>query len=672
MNTKEATNRILQLRSLIDRHNHLYFVENDPEIGDGQFDRLMLELRSLESSFPDLITHQSPTQRVGAAPLAGFSEISHALPMLSLSNAFSDTDLSAWYQRLYSMLDDTDFEMACELKYDGLAVSLLYEQGLFTRGATRGNGVTGEDVTLNLKTIKTIPLRLHGEFPDLLEVRGEVYFPKSEFIKFNAQREQEGLQTYANPRNTAAGSLRQLDSNVTAERPLDMFVYSLAQIEDNMSFNTQLETLDYLKSLGFKVNPNNSLAKTVSKVVEYHRIWIQNLSSLDYDCDGIVVKVNRLDYQQHLGNIGREPRWAIAYKFPAIQAQTRLMDIRLNVGRTGSINPYALLDPVEVGGVIVKQATLHNSDYIYSKDLRIGDWVVIERAGEVIPQIVRSDKEKRTGNETPFTMPVSCPSCNEELVNRTDEAAIYCTNSTCPAQLERLVEHFVSKGAMDIEGMGGKVGISLIQSGLIADVADIYFLQKEKLEEIDRMGEKSTDNLLKAINESKKQPTARILTSLGIPHVGSEISYLLMNKFTSIDELIASDQETLLNIPSIGPKISESIAEYFSKPNNNRMIEKLRLAGLNMVSESIIDSENSNLLADLRFVVTGRLDNYSRTEIQDLIKKHGGKVSSSISKGTDYLLAGQDGGSKLDTASSLGIQIITETEFESLIDNRES
>ena len=670
MDIKDATNRIIELRSIIDRHNHLYFVENNPEIGDGQFDRLMLELRTLEDSFPDLVTNQSPTQRVGAAPLTGFSEISHNIPMLSLSNAFSNKDLSAWYQRHYSMLDDTDFEMACELKYDGLAVSLLYEQGLFIQGATRGNGITGEDVTLNLKTINSIPLRLHGEFPDLLEVRGEVYFPKSEFIKFNAQRELEGLQTYANPRNTAAGSLRQLDSNVTAKRPLDIYVYALAQIQNGISFNTQLETLDYLKSLGFKVNPNNSLAKTVSEVVKYHNIWMQNLSSLDYDCDGIVVKVNRLDYQQHLGNVGREPRWAIAYKFPAIQAQTRLMDIRLNVGRTGSINPYALLDPVEVGGVIVKQATLHNSDYIYSKDLRIGDWVVIERAGEVIPQIVRSDKEKRTGSETPFTMPVSCPSCNGALVNKADEAAIYCTNATCPAQLERLVEHFVSKGAMDIEGMGGKVGVSLIQNGLIADVADIYFLQKDKLIQIERMGEKSADNLLKAINKSKKQPPARVLTALGIPHVGSEISYLLMDKFTSIDELIASDQETLLNIPSIGPKISESVAEYFNNPNNSRVIAKFRSAGLNMISASTSSSENTNLLADLRFVVTGRLDNYSRTEIQDVIKKHGGKVSSSISKGTDYLLAGQDAGSKLVTASSLGIQVITETEFESLINNR--
>jgi len=670
MDIKDATNRIIELRSIIDRHNHLYFVENNPEIGDGQFDRLMLELRTLEDSFPDLITNQSPTQRVGAAPLTGFSEISHNIPMLSLSNAFSNEDLSAWYQRHYSMLDDTDFEMACELKYDGLAVSLLYEQGLFIQGATRGNGITGEDVTLNLKTINSIPLRLHGEFPNLLEVRGEVYFPKSEFIKFNAQRELEGLQPYANPRNTAAGSLRQLDSNVTAKRPLDIFVYALAQIESGISFNTQLETLDYLKSLGFKVNPNNTLAKTVSEVVKYHNIWMQNLSSLDYDCDGIVVKVNRLDYQQHLGNVGREPRWAIAYKFPAIQAQTRLMDIRLNVGRTGSINPYALLDPVEVGGVIVKQATLHNSDYIYSKDLRIGDWVVIERAGEVIPQIVRSDKEKRTGSETPFAMPVSCPSCNGELVNKADEAAIYCTNATCPAQLERLVEHFVSKGAMDIEGMGGKVGVSLIQNGLITDVADIYFLQKDKLIQIERMGEKSADNLLRAINKSKKQPPARVLTALGIPHVGSEISYLLMNKFTSIDELIASDQETLLNIPSIGPKISESVAEYFNNPNNSRIIAKFRSAGLNMISVSTSSSENTNLLADLRFVVTGRLDNYSRTEIQDVIKKHGGKVSSSISKGTDYLLAGQDAGSKLVTASSLGIQVITETEFESLINNR--
>jgi len=667
MDRKEAENRITHLRTVIDRHNYLYFVENIPEIGDGQYDKLMSELRGIENSFPDLITNQSPTQRVGAEPLIGFSEISHETPMLSLSNAFSDDDLTAWYHRLYAMLDDTNFEMVCELKYDGLAVSLRYENGLFIRGATRGNGMAGEDITLNLKTINSIPLQLQGEFPQTLEVRGEVYFPKSEFDKFNARREREGLQTYANPRNTAAGSLRQLDSNVTAGRPLDIFIYSLAQTNGDHSLNTQLETLNYLKSLGFKINPNNVLAKDTQEVIEYHARWIHSLGSLDYDCDGIVVKVNRLDYQQHLGTIGREPRWATAYKFPAVQAQTRLLDIRLNVGRTGSINPYAILDPVEVGGVIIKQATLHNADYIESKDLRIGDWVVVERAGEVIPQIVRSDKDKRTGTETSFSMPRMCPSCGAILANRKDEAATYCTNSTCPAQLERLIEHFVSKSAMDIEGMGGKVGISLIQSGLIKDVADIYFLQREKLEQLDRMGKKSVDNLLIAIKESKKQPPERLLTSLGIPHVGSEISFLLLNQFASIDNLVACNQETLLNTPSIGPKISESITEYFSNPDNLNVLEKLRSAGINMVSGTVTQSEGIPLLSDLRFVVTGRLENYSRTEIQDLIKKYGGKISGSVSKSTDYLLAGQDGGSKLTEAINFGVQIISESDFETMV-----
>ena len=667
MDRKEAENRITHLRTVIDRHNYLYFVENIPEIGDGQYDKLMLELRGIENSFPDLITNQSPTQRVGAEPLIGFSEISHETPMLSLSNAFSDDDLTAWYHRLYAMLDDTNFEMVCELKYDGLAVSLRYENGLFIQGATRGNGMAGEDITLNLKTINSIPLQLQGEFPQTLEVRGEVYFPKSEFDKFNARRDREGLQTYANPRNTAAGSLRQLDSNVTAGRPLDIFIYSLAQTDGNHSLNTQLETLNYLKSLGFKINPNNVLAKDTQEVIEYHARWIHSLGSLDYDCDGIVVKVNRLDYQQHLGTIGREPRWATAYKFPAVQAQTRLLDIRLNVGRTGSINPYAILDPVEVGGVIIKQATLHNADYIESKDLRIGDWVVVERAGEVIPQIVRSDKDKRTGTETSFSMPRMCPSCGAILANRKDEAATYCTNSTCPAQLERLIEHFVSKSAMDIEGMGGKVGISLIQSGLIKDVADIYFLQREKLEQLDRMGKKSVDNLLIAIKESKKQPPERLLTSLGIPHVGSEISFLLLNQFASIDNLVACNQETLLNTPSIGPKISESITEYFSNPDNLNVLEKLRSAGINMVSGTVTQSEGIPLLSDLRFVVTGRLENYSRTEIQDLIKKYGGKISGSVSKSTDYLLAGQDGGSKLTEAINFGVQIISESDFETMV-----
>jgi DNA ligase (NAD+) len=666
MDRKEAENRISQLRALVDRHNYLYFVENIPEIGDGQYDKLMSELRDLENSFPDLITNQSPSQRLGAEPLIGFSEISHEIPMLSLSNAFSDDDLTAWYSRLYAMLDDTNFEMVCELKYDGLAVSLRYENGLFIQGSTRGNGMTGEDITLNLKTINSIPLHLQGEFPQTLEVRGEVYFPKSEFDKFNAHRDQEGLQTYANPRNTAAGSLRQLDSNVTAGRPLDIFIYSLAQIDSDYSLYTQFETLNYLKSLGFKINPNNILAKSTQEVIRYHTNWIQNRASLDYDCDGVVVKVNRLDYQQHLGTIGREPRWATAYKFPAVQAQTRLLDIRLNVGRTGSINPYAILEPVEVGGVIIKQATLHNADYIESKDLKIGDWVIVERAGEVIPQVVKSHKDKRTGSETSFSMPSLCPSCGAKLVNREGEAATFCTNSTCPAQLERLVEHFVSKSAMDIEGMGGKVGVSLIQNGLIKDVADIYFVQREKLEQLDRMGKKSVDNLLRAIKESKKQPPERLLVSLGIPHVGSEISSLLLNKFASIDNLVACNQETLLNIPSIGPKISESITEYFSKFDNLNVLEKLRSAGVNMVSETVTRSEGIPLLSDLRFVVTGRLENYSRTEIQDLIKRYGGKVSSSVSKSTDYLLAGQDGGSKLVEANKLGVQIISESDFDIL------
>jgi DNA ligase (NAD+) len=641
-------------------------VENIPEIGDGQYDKLMSELRDLENSFPDLITNQSPSQRLGAEPLIGFSEISHEIPMLSLSNAFSDDDLTAWYSRLYAMLDDTNFEMVCELKYDGLAVSLRYENGLFIQGSTRGNGMTGEDITLNLKTINSIPLHLQGEFPQTLEVRGEVYFPKSEFDKFNAHRDQEGLQTYANPRNTAAGSLRQLDSNVTAGRPLDIFIYSLAQIDSDYSLYTQFETLNYLKSLGFKINPNNILAKSTQEVIRYHTNWIQNRASLDYDCDGVVVKVNRLDYQQHLGTIGREPRWATAYKFPAVQAQTRLLDIRLNIGRTGSINPYAILEPVEVGGVIIKQATLHNADYIESKDLKIGDWVIVERAGEVIPQVVKSHKDKRTGSETSFSMPSLCPSCGAKLVNREGEAATFCTNSTCPAQLERLVEHFVSKSAMDIEGMGGKVGVSLIQNGLIKDVADIYFVQREKLEQLDRMGKKSVDNLLRAIKESKKQPPERLLVSLGIPHVGSEISSLLLNKFASIDNLVACNQETLLNIPSIGPKISESITEYFSKFDNLNVLEKLRSAGVNMISETVTPSEGIPLLSDLRFVVTGRLENYSRTEIQDLIKRYGGKVSSSVSKSTDYLLAGQDGGSKLVEATKLGVQIISESDFDIL------
>ena len=673
MSNNYARDRIKELRTEIDHHNHLYFVENSPAISDSEYDLLMRELITLESEYPGLVTPQSPTQRVGGKLLDGFEEVAHELPMLSLGNAFNSTEMRAWHNRISGILESNDFDMSCELKFDGLAVSLLYEKGIFVRGATRGDGTTGENVTLNLKTIRSIPLSLRGDIPARFEVRGEVYFPKSEFERFNISREKSGLQSYANPRNTAAGSLRQLDPSVTSKRPLDIFIYSLGWAEGNFPMlETHLGTLDFLKTLGFKINPHNFLASSLEEAIGFYDQWTRERENLDYECDGVVVKVDRLDYQQHLGSVGREPRWAVAYKFPAAQATTKLLDIRVNIGRTGTINPYAVLEPVEVGGVTVRQATLHNEDYILSKDLRIGDFVVIERAGEVIPQIVRSNELLRDGSESRFVMPSECPSCGGQTSRNINEAALYCTNASCPAQLVRLVEHFVSKSSMDIDGMGGKLGVALINNDLIFDVADIYTLRSEHLLDMDRMAERSTFNLLDAIENSKKRPLSRLLTALGIRHVGTEVADSLADRFGDIDNLIAASEEELLAIPAIGPKIVQSVSEYFSSDSNRKVLDKLKQAGVNTKNGGIEPSSKpiQQILTGLRFVVTGRLENFSRSDIQDLIKQLGGSVSSSVSSRTNYLVAGDDAGSKLSYAARLGIVILTEDDFNAMVDQR--
>ena len=673
MSNNYARDRIKELRTEIDHHNHLYFVENSPAISDSEYDLLMRELITLESEYPGLVTPQSPTQRVGGKLLDGFEEVAHELPMLSLGNAFNSTEMRAWHNRISGILESNDFDMSCELKFDGLAVSLLYEKGIFVRGATRGDGTTGENVTLNLKTIRSIPLSLRGDIPARFEVRGEVYFPKSEFERFNISREKSGLQSYANPRNTAAGSLRQLDPSVTSKRPLDIFIYSLGWAEGNFPMlETHLGTLDFLKTLGFKINPHNFLASSLEEAIDFYEHWTQERENLDYECDGVVVKVDRLDYQQHLGSVGREPRWAVAYKFPAAQATTKLLDIRVNIGRTGTINPYAVLEPVEVGGVTVRQATLHNEDYISSKDLRIGDFVVIERAGEVIPQIVRSNELLRDGSESRFVMPSECPSCGGQTSRNINEAALYCTNASCPAQLVRLVEHFVSKSSMDIDGMGGKLGVALINNDLIFDVADIYTLRSEHLLDMDRMAERSTSNLLDAIENSKKRPLSRLLTALGIRHVGTEVADSLADRFGDIDNLIAASEEELLAIPAIGPKIVQSVSEYFSSDSNRKVLDKLKQAGVNTKNVGIESSSKpiQQILTGLRFVVTGRLEKFSRSDIQDLIKQLGGSVSSSVSSRTNYLVAGDDAGSKLSDAARLGIVILTEDDFNAMVDQR--
>ena len=658
--------RIKELRDLIDYHNHRYYVLDDPEVSDGQYDELMRELRGIESERPELVTPDSPTQRVGAEPVEGFTQAEHPVPLLSLGNAFDDEEFMAWHARVADLLEERQFDMVCELKLDGLAVALTYEGGRLTRGATRGNGVVGEDVTSNMRTIRSIPLRVGEGAPRRFEVRGEVIFPKSKFEAFNERRIAEGLPPYAHPRNTAAGSVRQLDPRTTAERPLDIYVYSLGYAEP-IAFDTHWETIKALAGLGFKTNPNSRLVQTAEEVLDYYKTWVEGWEDLDYGCDGVVVKVNRFDYQRHLGVVGREPRWAVAYKFPATQATTRLLDIAVNVGRTGSINPYAVLEPVNINGVTVRQATLHNADYIKAKDLRIGDWVVVERAGEVIPQVVSAIASKRAGEERTFEMPESCPSCCEPVVRAEGEAAHLCVNAACPAQLVRLLEHFVSRGAMDIEGLGIKQTTVLLEKGLIRQVADLYTLNRDDLLGLDRFGETSVANLLAAIEDSKERPFSRVLVAVGIQHIGSEVAELLARHFPNIDALMSASQEDLEAVQSIGPKIAEAVAAYFGNESNRAVIDKLRAVGVTMESEQ--GEETVEQVFDgLRFVVTGRLERFSRSDITGRIKDLGGAVSGSVSKKTDYLVAGENAGSKLTDAEKHGVPVISEDEFLELVE----
>ena len=657
--------RVEWLRKELDRHNHLYHVLDQPEISDAEYDDLMQELRGLEEAYPEVVTRESPTQRVGAAPAEGFREVSHPVPLLSLGNAFNSEDLLAWHRRVTNLLGRDDFDMVCELKIDGLAVALTYENGRLVRGATRGDGLTGEDVTQNLRTIRSIPLSVPEEAPRRFEVRGEVYLPRPAFDRINEERVAEGLPPYANPRNTAAGSLRQLDPRITAQRPLDIFAYALGYAED-ATYDTQWGTLESLKGLGFKVNPQNAHCGSLEQVEDYYRSWLENRESLAYGADGVVVKVNRLSFQEELGYVGREPRWAIAYKFPAVQKVTRLKVIGINVGRTGSLNPYAELEPVDVGGATVKMATLHNEDDIRRKDIRMGDWVVVERAGEVIPQVIAPVVGRRTGEERVFEMPATCPVCSGPVVRPEGEAAHRCTNVACPAQFARLVMHFVSRGGMDIEGVGEKLVLALIDAELVKDLADVYYLRKDDLLSLERMADKSASNVVEAVEESKERPLLRLLSALGIPHVGSEMAEILAEEFHSVDALAQVSRERLLEIQTVGPKIADSILAYFGNGRNLEVIEKLRRAGVRMEDESPRDL-GPKPLAGLSFVVTGRLEGFSRSEAEAAIKERGGSVTSSVSKKTDYLVVGEDPGSKLAKAEQLGTRIADEEAFRALL-----
>jgi DNA ligase (NAD+) len=664
--------RIEELRETINYHNYRYYVLDSPEISDAEYDELMKELRQLEAEHPELITPDSPTQRIGAPPVEAFGVVEHPQPLLSLANAFSYEELAAWHKRVSNLLGGRQFDLVCEPKIDGLAVALTYVDGLLATGATRGDGYRGENITQNLKTIRSIPLSVPKEAPPRFEVRGEVYLPKAGFKKLNEERAKEELPLFANPRNAAAGSVRQLDSGITARRPLDIFIYGLGWAEGKAVPDTHWEIMQYLKSLGFKINPNVALRRSLDEAEKYHQSWVESREKFPYEADGIVVKVNSIALQQELGTVAHEPRWAIAYKFPAIQGTTKLIDIGINVGRTGSLNPYAILEPVRVGGVVISSAALHNEEDIHRKDIRIGDWVVVQRAGDVIPEIVEPIISRRTGKEKVFSMPGRCPVCGSEVIKPEGEAMHRCTNAACPSQALERIKHFVGRGAMDIDGVGEKLCQALFEAGLIKDAADLYYLTKEQLLSLERMADKSASNVLNSIEDSKDRPLARVIFALGILHVGEQYAELLAKQFHSIDQLAAARQEELSTIPSIGPKIAESIVAFFRQERNRQIIEKLRKAGVKLkrekvekVGEGLVPSQP---LAGLEFVLTGKLESFSRSEAEAKIKALGGKAGSDVTRKISYVVVGADPGSKLAKAQKLGAKMLSEAEFLDFLD----
>ena len=667
-NEDKTRQRVDELRSLINYHNHRYYVLDSPEISDAEYDQLMQELKRLEAEHPELVTPDSPTQRVGAAPVEAFGVVEHRIPLLSLANAFSDEDLMAWYKRALNLLGGQHFELICEIKMDGLAIALTYVNGQFVTGATRGDGFRGEDVTQNLRTVRSIPLSVPKDAPPQFEVRGEVYLSKAGFKKLNEERAKEGLPLFANPRNAGAGSVRQLDPRITAQRPLDIYVYALGYAEGKTVPETHWERMEHLKSLGFRINPHNKLCKTIEEAEAYHQEWQEKRESLPYETDGIVVKANSIAFQDRLGFVAREPRWAIAYKFPAIQATTRLEDIGINVGRTGSLNPYAILEPVSIGGVTVSRAAMHNEDYIRSKDIRIGDVVVVQRAGDVIPEIVEPIVSRRTGNERIFSMPSRCPVCGAEVIKPQDEAMHRCTNAACPAQALEKLKHFVSRGAMDIDGVGEKLCAALFEAGLVKDAADLYYLSREQILSLERMADKSASNVLQSIEKSKNRPLSRLIFALGILHVGDETANLLATRFRSLDMLANATEEELLSVPSVGPKIAESIVAFFRQEGNKRIIEKLKEARvIKFELEETLPKPRELPLAGQEFVLTGKLESFTRQEAEARIKALGGAVGSSVTKKTNYVVVGADPGSKRDKALSLGIRLLTEVEFRQMV-----
>lgn len=662
-----AEQRISELRETINRHNRLYHVEDRPEITDQEYDQLLRELHQLEQEHPDLITPDSPTQRVGGEPLPFFEKVTHTTPMLSLDNAFGEDDLRNFDRRVKEVIGNQPVEYVCELKIDGLAVSLRYENGLFVRGATRGDGTTGEDITQNLKTIRSIPLRINR--PLTLEVRGEAYMPKRAFEMLNAERAERGEPLFANPRNSAAGSLRQLDPKVAASRQLDIFIYGLAGLEGE-PISSHKEALDFLEELGFKVNPERRVFDNIEDVIAFVQSWTEKRPHLPYEIDGMVIKVSSYAQQQELGFTAKSPRWAVAYKFPAEEVVTVLEDIEVSVGRTGVVTPTALLKPVSIAGTIVKRASLHNEDIIREKGIMLGDHVIVRKAGDIIPEIVGVLPERRTGAERPFHMPTHCPECGSELIRLEEEVALRCINPGCPALVREGIIHFVSRQAMNIEGLGEKVVAQLFEEKLVQDAADLYYLHEKRdvLIGLERMGEKSVDNMLAAIEESKQNSLEKLLFGLGIRLVGAKAARVLAEHFGHMDELRQATAEQLMTIEEIGPKMAESIVTYFSMPQVDELLRKLKAAGVNMEYKGVRAEAGADLpLAGKTVVLTGTLTSMTRQEAEEKIVLLGGKVTGSVSKKTDLVIAGEKAGSKLEKAEKLGIPVWDEAAFLALL-----
>lgn len=666
MDIEKAREQVKALREELNQYGYEYYVLDQPTVPDAVYDEKLRELEKLEEAFPELITPDSPTQRVGAEPLDSFQKVEHRVPMLSLSNAFNEQEIRDFARRASNGTSEP-ITFVCELKIDGLAVSLRYENGQFVRGATRGDGTVGEDITSNLRTIRSIPLSIKETAT--IEVRGEAFMPHKSFVKLNEEREKAGLELFANPRNAAAGSLRQLDPKIAASRNLDIFLYGVGEWEAE-ELPTHSARLERLKELGFKTNPAWKKCETVEEVLEFIEYWTNERPNLDYEIDGIVIKVDNLRQQDELGNTAKGPRWAIAYKFPAEEVMTRLRDIELSVGRTGVVTPTAILDPVRIAGSTVQRASLHNEDLIHEQDIRIGDYVVIKKAGDIIPKVVRSIKEKRTGDEEQFHMPDVCPACGNELVRLEGEVALRCNNPNCPAQLKEGLIHFASRDAMNIEGLGEKVVAQLFDNELIQTIPDLYRLERDKLLELERMGEKSVDNLLKAIEASKSNSLEKLIFGLGIRFIGAKAAKILAEEFETMDNLQQATYGQLIAIDEIGEKMADSIVKYFEEEKVVTLLNELRDLNLNMEykgPKKTADVSDSPF-AGKTIVLTGKLENFTRKEAKEKIEAFGGKITGSVSKKTDIVIAGEAAGSKYDKAVELGITIWNEQQLKEALE----